>query len=190
MMFTFGSLFAGIGGVDLGLERAGMRCAWQVEIDDYATRALTKHWPNIPKYRDVRECGIHNLASVDCIAGGFPCQDISEAGTASGLAGKRSGLWFEFWRLIRELRPRYVLVENVSALLTRGMGTVLGNLAESGYDAEWQCISAASMGAPHLRERIFIVAYPHRVNGDRRTIFDGTIYKTLAKKSEGWVSNG
>ena len=190
MTLTFGSLFAGIGGIDLGLERAGMQCAWQVEIDDYATRVLTKHWPDVPKFRDVRECSARNLSAVDCIAGGFPCQDISKAGRGSGLAGKRSGLWFEFWRLIRELRPRYVVVENVSALLTRGMGTVLGNLAEIGYDAEWQCIPAASFGAPHLRERIFIVAYPHRINGNRRAVFDGAIYKAFTKKSEGWLSDG
>lgn len=159
-MLTFGSLFAGIGGIDLGLERAGMRCAWQVEIDDYAQKVLAKHWPNVPRYRDVRECGAHNLARVDVLAGGFPCQDISEAGTRAGLAGSRSGLWFEYLRLIGELQPRYVLVENVSALLTRGMGTVLGGLAEIGYDAEWQSLPAAAFGAPHYRERVFVVAYP------------------------------
>jgi DNA (cytosine-5)-methyltransferase 1 len=158
-MLTFGSLFAGIGGIDLGLERAGMQCAWQVEIDDYATRVLTKHWPDVPKFRDVRECGADNLSRVDLIAGGFPCQDISDAGQRRGLAGSRSGLWSEFARIIRELRPRYVLVENVAALLHRGVESVLGELAALGYDAEWQCIPAAAIGAPHLRNRLFIVAY-------------------------------
>jgi DNA (cytosine-5)-methyltransferase 1 len=156
---TFGSLFAGIGGIDLGLERAGMRCSWQVEIDDYATRVLTKHWPDVPKYRDVRGVGAHNLAPVDVLAGGFPCQDISNAGKRAGITGERSGLWSEFARLIRELRPRYVLVENVTALLVRGMGTVLGDLAAIGYDAEWQCLPAAAVGAPHRRDRVWIVAY-------------------------------
>src|SRR6476661_6834913 len=128
-MLTFGSLFAGIGGIDLGLERAGMRCAWQVEIDDYATRVLAKHWPDVTRFRDVRSVGAHNLTPVDLLAGGFPCQDISDAGKRAGIEGARSGLWSEFARLIGELRPRYVLVENVTALLRRGMGTVLGDLA-------------------------------------------------------------
>lgn len=162
MTLTFGSLFAGIGGIDLGLERAGMRCAWQVEIDEYCQKVLTKHWPDVPKYRDVRSVGAHNLASVDLIAGGFPCPDISEAGRGAGLDGERSGLWFEFLRIICELRPRYALVENVSALLTRGMGTIIGGLAEIGYDTEWQSIPAAALGAPHFRERVLLVAYPKR----------------------------
>lgn len=156
---TFGSLFAGIGGLDLGLERAGMVCKWQVEIDDYATRVLVKHWPNVPKFRDVRSVGAHNLPAVDLICGGFPCQDISNAGKQAGIDGSRSGLWSEYERIVRELRPRYVLVENVAALLVRGMGQVLGDLAAIGYDCEWQCIPAAAVGAPHLRDRIFIVAY-------------------------------
>src|SRR4051812_10602658 len=126
---TFGSLFAGIGGIDLGLERAGMQCKWQVEINDYATRVLAKHWPDVHRERDVRACGAHNLTTVDLICGGFPCQDISYAGKGAGLAGRRSGLWFEYARIIRELEPRYVLVENVAALLDRGMGDVLGSLA-------------------------------------------------------------
>jgi len=156
---TFGSLFAGIGGIDLGLERAGMRCAWQVEIDDYATRVLQKHWPDVPKFRDVRECGAHNLPAIDLIAGGFPCQDISEAGYGAGLDGERSGLWFEFARIIRELRPRYALIENVPALLFRGIDRVLADLAGAGYDAEWGVLSACAFGAPHTRERVFILAY-------------------------------
>jgi DNA (cytosine-5)-methyltransferase 1 len=160
---TFGSLFAGIGGIDLGLERAGMRCVWQVEIDDYCQRVLAKHWPNVKRYKDVRDVGQHNLESVDLICGGFPCQDISEAGRGAGLAGARSGLWFEFDRIIRILRPRYVLVENVAGLLVRGMGTVLGDLARSGYNAEWQMLPAAAFGAPHIRQRVFIVAHAQSV---------------------------
>lgn len=162
---TFGSLFSGIGGLDLGLERAGMRCEWQVEIDDYAQKVLAKHWPDVARFRDVRECGKRNLAPVDLIAGGFPCQDISDAGKQAGIDGERSGLWAEFYRIICELRPRYVVVENVAALLHRGMGRVLGDLAAGGYDAEWQIISAESVGAPHLRERVFIVAYSARTHG-------------------------
>ena len=156
---TFGSLFSGIGGMDLGLERVGFNCRWQVEIDDYATRVLEKNWPHIARHRDVRECGIHNLEPVDLICGGFPCQDISLAGKGEGLAGKRSGLWKEFYRIIRELRPRYVLVENVAALRSRGLPAVLSDLAAVRYDAEWYCIPASAVGAPHQRDRIWIVAY-------------------------------
>lgn len=168
---TFGSLFSGIGGLDLGLERAGLRCAWQVEIDDYPNRVLERHWPDVPRLRDVREAGQHNLSKVDLIAGGFPCQDISSAGRRAGIEGKRSGLWSEFYRIVCELRPRYVLVENVGALLHRGrdgraaIGRVLGDLAEIGMDAQWECLPAFAFGAPHLRERIFIVAYAGCVHG-------------------------
>jgi DNA (cytosine-5)-methyltransferase 1 len=158
----FGSLFSGIGGLDLGLERAGMACRWQVEIDDYARRVLAKHWPDVPRYGDIREVTGHELERVDLIAGGFPCQDISNAGHRVGIGGRRSGLWSEFIRIVRVVRPQYVLVENVAALLVRGMGTVLGDLADSGYDAEWSVLPACALGAPHTRERLFIVAHAGR----------------------------
>jgi DNA (cytosine-5)-methyltransferase 1 len=160
---TFGSLFAGIGGFDLGFERAGMTCKWQVEIDDYANRVLAKHWPHVHRERDVRQVGRHNLEFVDVICGGFPCQDISYSGLGAGLEGQRSGLFFEAIRLVRELRPRVVVLENVAALLTRGLDRVLGTLATIGFDAEWHCIPAASVGAPHSRDRVFVIAY---CNGD------------------------
>jgi len=159
MTITFGSLFAGIGGFDLGFERCGMQCRWQVEIDDFATRVLTKHWPSVHRERDIRQCGRQNLASVDIICGGFPCQDISYAGAGAGLEGERSGLFFEAIRVVQQLRPRAVVLENVAALLTRGMDRVLGTLAEIGYDAEWHCIPAAAVGAPHIRDRVFVMAY-------------------------------
>jgi DNA (cytosine-5)-methyltransferase 1 len=159
-MLTFGSLFAGIGGFDLGLERAGMACEWQVEREPYAVRVLEKNWPNVRRHDDV--CTFPPAEgnwAVDLICGGFPCQDISVAGKGLGLAGKRSGLWVEMHRIIGELRPRYVIVENVAALLSRGMETVLGDLSEIGYDAEWHVISACAVGAPHRRDRVWIVAY-------------------------------
>jgi DNA (cytosine-5)-methyltransferase 1 len=159
---TVGSLFAGIGGMDLGLERAGFDVRWQVEIDDYARQVLARHWPDAKQYTDVRLVGAHNLEPVDVLCGGFPCQDISYAGEGAGLDGARSGLWFEMDRIIGELRPlglRYVLVENVAALLQRGLGRVLGDLAGRGFDAEWSCVSACSMGLPHMRQRLFIVAH-------------------------------
>lgn len=161
---TFGSLFSGIGGLDLGLERAGMVCQWQVEIDEYAQKVLAKHWPNVARFRDIRECGQPvtrcDIWPVDLICGGFPCQDISNAGNKAGIEGSRSGLWKEYYRIICIFRPRYVVIENVAALTNRGLCTVLGDLAKIGYDAEWQIISAADVGALHLRKRIFIVAYP------------------------------
>jgi DNA (cytosine-5)-methyltransferase 1 len=175
---TFGSLFTGIGGLDLGLERAGLQCAWQVEINAYATKVLTKHWPHVARFRDVRSVGRHTtnlttcycpLTPVDVLAGGFPCQDISPAGKRAGIDGERSGLWADFFRLICELRPRYVLVENSADLLRRGMGRVLGDLAGAGYDAEWCVLSAAQLGAPHLRRRTFIVAYPNSQQYDTST---------------------
>ena len=156
---TFGSLFAGIGGLDLGLERAGFECKWQVEIDPYAQKVLHKHWPDVPKFEDVREFPPIGDFKVDLICGGFPCQDISYAGKGAGLDGERSGLFYELIRVVSLVGPKFVLLENVSALLTRGLDQVLGTLASIGYDAEWHCISAAHVGAPHIRDRVFILAY-------------------------------
>jgi DNA (cytosine-5)-methyltransferase 1 len=135
-----------------------MECKWQVEIDDYASRVLAKHWPTVHREKDVRECGAHNLEIVDLIAAGFPCQDISYAGKGAGLNGERSGLFYEVARIVGEMGPRYVVLENVSALLTRGLDQVLGTLASLGYDAEWHCIPAAYFGAPHIRDRVFVIA--------------------------------
>lgn len=168
---TFGSLFAGVGGIDLGFERAGMECKWQVEIDPAANLVLEKHWPDVGRFEDVCKVGAHNLEPVDVIAGGFPCQDVSVAGARAGLDGKRSILWDEYARIIRELRPRWVLAENVRGLYTANDGRffskVLRDLAAIGYDAEWDCIPAAFFGAPQLRYRVYIVAYPQRDLGDR-----------------------
>ena len=160
-MFTFGSLFAGIGGFDLGFERAGMECKWQVEIDEYANRVLKKHWPDVRRHGDIKTFppGEPDDWRVDCICGGFPCQDISYAGKGAGLDGERSGLFYEAVRIIRELEPRVVVLENVAALLTRGMDDVLGTLASLGFDAEWDVLSAAAFGLPHYRERVFIVGF-------------------------------
>jgi DNA (cytosine-5)-methyltransferase 1 len=154
-------LFSGIGGFSLGLERAGMKTIAFCEIDPYCRKVLAKHWPGVKIHEDVKQLdGNQYVGAVDVICGGFPCQDISVAGKGVGLSGERSGLWREYARLIRQIRPRYVIVENVAALLSRGMGDVLGDLAEIGYDAEWHCISAAYVGLPQLRDRIWIVAYP------------------------------
>lgn len=190
-MFTFGSLFAGIGGLDLGLERAGMVCKWQVELDPYCRAVLEKHWPDVPRWDDAttflaqpgrfngdargrpHEKSVSSPASdverrrcqVDLICGGFPCQPVSHAGKRTGTSDAR-WLWPEFARILGVLRPRYALIENVPGLLTANDGgafsEVLGDLARLGYDAEWTSVPAAAVGAPHLRYRVFVVAYANR----------------------------
>lgn len=169
-MLTVGSLFSGIGGLDLGLERAGMKVIWQSEIDDYACKVLKKHWPNVPNLGDITEVDWTEVKRPDVICGGFPCQDISIAGKGVGIHGKRSGLWFEMQKAISILRPRFAILENVANLTHRGMGEVLGSLSEIGYDAEWNIISAQYVGANHRRDRIFIVAYPYNGGCERSDI--------------------
>jgi DNA (cytosine-5)-methyltransferase 1 len=159
------SLFAGIGGFDLGLERTGgFETVAFCEIDPFCQRVLAKHWPKVPCYDDIRKLSAERLATdgiaVDGICGGFPCQDISISGMGEGLSGSRSGLWFEYARLVGELRPSFIFVENVAELLNRGLGDVLGSLAALGYDAVWDCIPAAFAGAPIIRDRIWIFAVP------------------------------
>jgi DNA (cytosine-5)-methyltransferase 1 len=166
-------LFSGIGGFSLGLERTGgFETVAFCEIEEFPRKVLAKHWPGVPIYNDVRTLTADVLArdgiAVDVITGGFPCQDLSVAGKQRGMGeGTRSGLWSEIVRLVGELRPRYVIVENVAALLSgpaerRGgwFGRVLGDLAECGYDAEWENIPASALGAPHRRERVWLLAYP------------------------------
>lgn len=155
-------LFSGIGGFSLGLERAGMQTVAFCEFDKACQKVLRKHWPNTPIYDDVRTLDGTNLhGTVDVICGGFPCQDISQAGKGAGLAGERSGLWREFHRLIKEIQPSFAIIENVAVLRARGLDEVLRSLNEIGYDAQWHCIPAAAVGAPHLRDRIWIIAYPN-----------------------------
>lgn len=185
---TYGSLFSGVGGFDLGFDRAGMSCKWQVEKDPFCLKVLTKHWPNVQKYDDVKTVGSHNLEPVDVICGGFPCQDVSNAGKRIGIKGERSGLWSEFHRIICELRPRFVVVENVPGLLVRGMDKVLGDLAEIGYDAEWQVLSAKEVGAPHSRERVFIVAYPDSERRSRPQVFANPNLSLPEKSSGPWTT--
>ena len=172
--FRLLDLFSGIGGFSLGLERSrAFKTVAFCEIEPFCQRVLKKHWPNVPCYEDIRTLTATRLAAdgigVDAICGGFPCQDISVAGKGAGLAGERSGLWREYARLIGELKERqkieYVLLENVAALLGRGMGDVLRDLAALGFDAEWHCIPASAVGLPHIRDRVWIVAYPREERG-------------------------
>src|SRR5690242_6940886 len=150
---TFGSLFSGIGGIDLGLERAGFECRWQVEIDPFCRQVLEKHWPGVKRYGDIRTIRGSELEPVDLLAGGFPCQDLSQAGKRAGIEGARSGLWFEFARLVGELRPRYVLIENVPGLLVYdAMRRVVGELARMLYVGCGFSLRASDFGASHLRK--------------------------------------
>jgi len=192
-------LFAGIGGFSLGLERTGgFETVAFCEIDKKAQKVLKKHWPDIPVFDDVKGINAETLNAIgvrpDVVTGGFPCQDISTAGKGAGLAGERSGLWFEMLRIIKETRPQYAIIENVSALRSRGLEVVLGGLAEIGYDAEWHCIPASAVGAPHKqRDRIWIVAYPECQRGRSRehtgqhAVYADTRCKIeLAEADRGW----
>lgn len=188
-------LFAGIGGFTLGLERAGFETVAFCEIEPYAQKVLAKHWPGVPIYDDVRQLTADRLAAdgigVDVITGGFPCQDISNAGKREGLAGERSGLWREIRRLIGDLRPQYAIMENVSALCHRGLGSVLGDLAALRYDAEWATIPAYLVGAKHRRDRVWIIAYSDSQRLQRRegaTLSQRHITEGHVRSSHWWAS--
>ena len=172
------SLFSGIGGFDLGFEFAGCETVAQVEADGYCQAVLAHHWPEVPRYGDICEFDGRAYRGVDIITGGFPCQDISAAGKGVGIEGSRSGMWKHMARIVGEVRPRFAFVENSPMLTIRGLGTVLGDLAEMGYHARWGVLGAVDAGAPHKRERIWIVAYSDEVAG-------GQIGKDSGK-GQGW----
>jgi DNA (cytosine-5)-methyltransferase 1 len=163
-------LFSGIGGFSLGFEKAGFRTAAFCEIDPFCQKVLKRHWSDIPVYSDIKQLSVERLehdgiTDIDIITGGFPCTDLSVAGKQRGMdEGTRSGLWWEMRRLIGEIQPKFAVMENVPNFLSGDngawFGDFLASLAEIGYDAEWTCISAAAVGRAHLRERMWIVAYP------------------------------
>jgi DNA (cytosine-5)-methyltransferase 1 len=168
-MMKIGSLCSGIDGLSLGIERAlGAHTVWQSEIDSHASAVLAARWPDVPNLGDLRAVDWAAVEPVDIMCFGFPCQDISSAGRRAGLEGDKSGLWFDCADAVRVVRPRYVLVENVSALLVRGFGRVLADLAEMGYVGRWGCLRSSDIGAPHRRERIFLAATDARSPGTRR----------------------
>jgi DNA (cytosine-5)-methyltransferase 1 len=158
----FGSLFSGVGGFDLGFERSGMECKWQVEYDPHCQAVLERHYPNVKRYKDVRNVGSETLEAVDLICGGFPCQDLSIAGKRAGFAGERSGLWYEYQRIIDEMRPQWVVIENVPGLLSSAKGqdfeTIIRALDEFGYGVAWRVLDSQYFGVPQRRMRVFIVA--------------------------------
>jgi DNA (cytosine-5)-methyltransferase 1 len=185
-----GALFAGYGGLDQAVsEVTGAELAWVCEWDDAPSKILAHHYPGVPNFRDVSKVDWEAVPPVDILTGGFPCQDVSLAGSRKGLKdGTRSGLWSEFAKAIEVLKPRLVVIENVRGLLSasaggdvescawclgddageshlRALGAVLGDLADLGFDARWQGVRAADAGAPHNRFRVFIVAYPSNSHG-------------------------
>lgn len=169
-MLTHGSLFSGIGGFELGAKLAGIETIWNCEINEFNRSILKKHFPNTKQYTDIKT--IKQIEYTDIISGGFPCQDISianvskknlnEYGKSIGIKGIRSGLWVEMWRVISQVRPKYVIIENSPMLLIRGFEHVINDLSKIGYVCEWQCLQAAQFGYNHKRERIYCIAYPNK----------------------------
>ena len=162
---THGSLFTGVGGMDLGLDAAGFKTVWHVEQNPYCLKVLNKHWPNVPKFTDVTKCGRHNLEPVDIISGGYPCQDHSIAGKRRGLgtpesSTKRRGLWYHYLRIIDELRPAWVIIENVPRLIhTADIDIVLSGMEGIGYTCWPTVVGAENLGAPHERKRVWILCH-------------------------------
>ena len=171
MPLSIGSLFSGAGLCDLGFHRAGFEHQFFCEVDPYCRSVLERHWPGVPIYNDIRAIAPEQLPRVDVLSGGFPCQDVSATGKRAGINNNtRSGLWYEYKRIIEGIRPKYAVIENVKGILSKGLETVLSDLSAIGYDAQWQSIPAALFGAPHLRERVFI----YRVDDGRSGRLDGT----------------
>lgn len=194
MTLKIGSLFSGYGGLEIGIKSVlNAEVVWHSEIDKSASQILEQRYPGVPNHGDITKIDFTQVEPVDILCGGFPCQDLSLAGKRAGLkSGTRSGLWSEFARAIGELRPKLILIENVRGLLSaaadngmeykpeivaalngrpplRGLGAVLGDLADIGYDAKWTSLRAADAGAPHNRLRVFVLAYPRELNVENPT---------------------
>jgi DNA (cytosine-5)-methyltransferase 1 len=178
-----GYLFSGIGGFEEGAERAGIPTIWNCEFEKYQRVILKKINKNGKQYEDIRTAKINEY--VDIISGGFPCQDISVAGKMEGIKGERSGLWSEMWRIVRDIRPKYVIIENSPALLIRGFEQVLCDLSKIGYDVEWQSISNIAFGYPHKRERLYAIAYTHEIGLQSDIQREGSSNSIFRK----WASN-
>ena len=184
-------LFSGIGGFSLGLERTGgFKTVAFCEIDNDCQKVLRKHWKNVPIFKDISEITNDKLKKQfikpTVVTGGFPCQDISLSGGRKGIIGKRSGLWNEMFRVIKDVQPQWAIIENVSPLRSKGLTLVLQNLSEVGYHAEWHCVPASAIGAPHRRDRIWIIAYPDSgvVSCTRRSTLLQRYVLAQAKRNE------
>ena len=173
-MITLGSAFSGIGGFELGLERSSipdLKTIWQIERNEFCRKVLARHWPNALRYNDIRQLDYSSLEVPDILCAGFPCQDFSiqalrgKDKNQAGLKGVNSGLWYNLVKLIGILRPRIILLENVPTIINIGLPEIAGAFSSLGYDMQWTIISARSMGACHIRERWFTVAYPNRQYG-------------------------
>lgn len=180
---THGSLFSGIGGFENGAEMAGIETLWNCEIEKYQGKILELRFPNAERHTDITKAT--GFRYVDIISGGFPCQDISLAGKREGIKGKRSGLWSEMCRIVREVGPKYVIVENSPALIISGLEQVLCDLSKIGYDSEWQCISNYAFGYPHKRERLYLIAYSDKIRQQRNLCQHGE-FDPIFKK---WTSD-
>ena len=189
--------FSGLGGFTLGLETTGgFETVAFCEIEEFPRKVLKKHWPDVPIYEDVRNVTRERLESdgirPDIVCGGFPCQDLSVAGNQKGIHADRSGLWSELCRIIGEVRPRYAIIENVTALISGDQGRwfqrVLWDISQIGYDAEWHCISASELGAHHHRDRVWIIAYPRRIGQQKqRRLINAISKKEGAYREASWV---
>jgi DNA (cytosine-5)-methyltransferase 1 len=165
---THGSLSTGIGGFEIGAKENGIETLWTCEIDPLRRDVLNFYLPDTKHYEDLRKIKPSELAKVDIISFGFPCQDISQANPkGKGLDGEKSGLWYAGWKVIRRLRPKVIVIENSPILLHKGLRTILGQLASAGYDAEWQIIPCKAFGLPHLRKRPFIVGYSNKIRREK-----------------------
>jgi DNA (cytosine-5)-methyltransferase 1 len=187
-----GSLFSGIGGIELGFEREGFETKWFIENNLYCQEVLKEHFPKANIYGDIKTVNFSRLEKVDILTGGFPCQDISIAGKKKGIKGERSSLWKYYSNAICLFRPRFAVIENVSNIINLGLNVVLADLAKNGYDAEWFTLSASDFGALHRRERIFIVAYPSskrwnngKYNWEREQVHKIKEWETEKDKQEG-----
>lgn len=189
MKLKHSSLFSGIGGFELGAEMAGIETLWNCEIEKFQGKILETKFPHAERFTDITKTS--GLRYVDIISGGFPCQDISVAGKREGIKGKRSGLWSEMYRIIWEIRPKYVIVENSPALVISGLEQVLCDLSQIGYDAEWQCISNYAFGYPHKRERLYLIAYSNKIglqsNIRKDGIFDSIFKQWASDTSVGYI---
>lgn len=190
----FISLFSGIGGFDIGFEQAGIRCLTQVEIDKYCIGVLNKHWPDVIKYKDIKDVGKQQLPSVDVICGGFPCQGLSVAGQRGGLADPRSGLWYEFARIIQETRTKWIVIENVPGLLSsnerRDFAIILEALDEWGYGVAWRRLDSQFYRLAQRRPRIFFVGCLGDIRSAAKVLFESESlsWNTAPSREKGKIS--